>query len=151
MPSRFVRFARAAVAVLAVLGAANAMYTLNLRQELISGKAVSSFCDLSSTVSCSSALTNPKFTFFGIPFCEVALAVYPLIFAAALWAYRKPRAAFTALSYLGGAGVLFSAYSVYIQGWVIDTWCPLCLGCAFVITLVALFSWGARAQLSRAG
>lgn len=146
MPSRFVRFARAAVAVLALLGAANAAYTLNLRAQLLGGTATASFCDLSSTVSCTSALTNPKFTFFGIPFCEVALAVYPLIFAAALWAYRRPRAAFTALSWLGAMGVLFSAYSVYVQGWVINTWCPLCLGCAAVISLVALLSWGARAQ-----
>ena len=147
MPSRFVRFARAAVAVLALLGAANAAYTLNLRAQLLNGTATASFCDISSTVSCTSALTNPKFTFFGIPFCEVALAVYPLIFACALWAYRQPRQAFMALSWLGGMGVVFSGYSVYVQGWVIDTWCPLCLGCAVVISLVALLSWGARSAV----
>lgn len=150
MPPRFVRFARAAVLFLSILGALNAMYTLQLRQQLLDGTRSSSFCDISSTASCTNTLTNPQFTFFGIPFCEVALIVYPILFACALWAYRNPRAAFTALSVLGIAGILFSAYSVYIQGWIIETWCPLCLGCAVIIGLLSLFSWGARAQLGHA-
>jgi uncharacterized membrane protein len=116
------------------------MYTLDLRQQLLSGTAAASFCDISSTVSCSSALTNPQFTFFGIPFCAVALAVYPILFACALWAYRQPRKAFTALSGLGAMGVVFSAYSVYVQGWVINTWCPLCLGCVVIISTIFLIS-----------
>ena len=149
-PNRFVRSARAAVIVLAVLGALNAAYTLWLRARLLGGGATSSFCDISSTVSCSSALTNPRFTFFGIPFCEVALLVYPVILACAAWAYRAPKKAFTALSVLGAMGVLFSAYSVYVQGWVIGVWCPLCLGCAGIVSLAALLSWGSRASLGKA-
>ena len=70
------------IAVLGLVGIFNAAYLTNSFYA-----ASSSFCDISQTVSCSSALNIPELIFFGLPFSAIALGVYPILFLIALISY----------------------------------------------------------------
>lgn len=67
------------IAVLSLVGVFNAAYLTNSFYT-----QTTSFCDLSRTVSCTSALNIPELIFFGLPFSAIALGVYPVLFLTAL-------------------------------------------------------------------
>ncbi len=123
------------IAGLAVVAAINAAYLTSVAYSAIG----SSFCDISETLSCSKAFSQPETMFLGFPFPAVALLVYPIIFLVAMISFaKKKRFGFKILAWMSGLGILFNSYYIY-QEYLLETYCPLCLLCsAIIITIFGL-------------
>lgn len=90
------------ILVLSILAFLNASYLTSLALEIRSGEATQGFCDISNSLSCSSVLAAPQAWIGSIPFPAVALIVYPVLVAIAIWGFRKRRStkAYEILMYL---------------------------------------------------
>jgi len=80
----------------------------------------------------------------GIPVAAFGVGGYLAILVAALaglqerWAESAAPARW--LSWLSGAGVLFSLYLMYLEEFVIHAWCRWCLGSAAIIAAIFVLS-----------
>ena len=72
------------ITILSVIASINAIYLTSLAYT-----QQSSFCDISATLSCTTALSSPDLIFFGLPFPAIALMVYPILFLIAMISYTK--------------------------------------------------------------
>jgi uncharacterized membrane protein len=102
---------------------------------------VSSFCDVANNVSCTEVLRSPYSQIFGVSFPWVALLVYPIIFALAVYGYRKKNL-FQAkvIQVLSFLGMLFNFYILYLETFYIFSFCILCLLCTAIITTIFVLS-----------
>lgn len=136
------KFLLYAILILAVFGAADAGY---LVIQSVSGKIV--VCPNVSVgrfnlSQCNIVLATSYAKFLGLPLALYGLIAY--LFLAILVLYeqnaRDKRDTVKILSILSGAGVLFSAYLVYLQFLVIKALCFYCFVSAAIITLIFVLS-----------
>lgn len=137
------------IAVLALIGIYNAIYLSIPAYEYWNGanKEVlqSMPCDISSSLSCSGILQNPRAIIFSIgefkvAFPMIAMLVYPILFLIALagWFTKKPCPA-KALTALSAGGILFNSYVIY-QEIIVGILCPLCAMCTVIIIAIFILS-----------
>lgn len=128
------------VIVLSIIAIINAAYLTNMAYTELSGP---SFCDISTTLSCSSVFTHSASQIMSIPFPAIALAVYPIILLVALlWYVGKIYNHRTILKYLSAGGILFNSYIIFQETFVIKAFCPLCLLCTAIIIAIHSLSYG---------
>jgi len=124
------------IAVLAVVGVAVSSVSLVHHY----GTSKSSFCDLSETVNCDIVNRSEYSTLLGVPVALIGVLGYLGLFALATF-YRGHNSARKLLLWGSVAGLAFALYLTYIEGFVLSTWCILCLsslGTIFLITLLSL-------------
>lgn len=133
------------ICILATVAFLNATYltTQNYKIEQATDKwQISSFCDLSSTLSCTNVLASPYSKIFWMPFTAIAMAVYPLIFLIAFlgiyWIIKKP---FSILIFMWAWWILFNSYFIYQEYANIWAYCPLCILCSAIIITISILSW----------
>jgi uncharacterized membrane protein len=138
------------IAVLAAIGIFNAWYltyeTLQIFATQASGGLLGALpCDLSSSLSCSGILSNPRaiiFTIddFKVAFPMIAAVVYPILFIVALmgWFTKKTCPA-KVLTGLAAGGILFNSYVIY-QEYIVRVFCPLCAMCTVIIIAIFFLS-----------
>jgi uncharacterized membrane protein len=137
------------IAVLAAIGIFNAFYLSIHAYEYWNGAnstALQSMpCDISSKLSCSGILQNPRAIIFEVndfkvAFPMIAAVVYPILFLIALWGWFSksllPAKILTAMS-LGG--ILFNSY-VISQEFIVGVFCPLCAMCTIIIITICILS-----------
>lgn len=128
------------IIILSVVAIINAAYLTNLAYSEINGTV---FCDISSTLSCSSVFANSGSQIFWLPFPLIALMVYPIIMLIALlWYLGKITNHRTILRYLSGVGILFNSYIIFQEAFVIKAFCPLCLICTGIIITIHILTYG---------
>ncbi len=88
--------------------------------------------DLCNFGGCTTAHT---YRFFGIHLAAVGVAFFTLLTAAALAVHRFPRAE-TALLLILAGGTGAEVEMLRLQKYVIQAWCPLCVGIAVVVILL---------------
>ena len=135
--SSSVRTLLLAIAVLAVLGAAVSSVSLAHHY----GTSKSSFCDLSETVNCDIVNRSEYSTLLGVPVALIGVLGYLALLALATF-YRQHDRTPRLLFWGAIAGLGFALYLTYIEGFVLSTWCILCLSslCTiFAITVLAFF------------
>lgn len=100
------------------------------------------FCDINSRRSCANVVAHPAAYIGPIPFPAIALVVYPILLILAIIGLRSrtPRKYFKTLSVLSGLWILFNAYIIYQETYVIKAFCPLCLLCTAVIITIFIVS-----------
>lgn len=129
-----------AVIILCIVAIINAGYLTNMAYSEMSGPA---FCDISSTLSCSSVFNNTASQIFGIPFPTIALVVYPiLLLIAILGYYKKINNHRSWLRWLSLGGILFNGYIIFQEAFVIKAFCPLCLLCTAIIITIHILTYG---------
>lgn len=102
--------------------------------------APSTFCDLSSTFSCSSVFTHDFAWIFGIPFALIAAFVYPTIIAIAIfWFLGKIKSYYKVLFFVALAWILFNSYIIYNEV-LVWTYCLLCAACSVIIVTIAILA-----------
>jgi uncharacterized membrane protein len=107
----------------------------------IDPKGLSSFCDVSSTFSCSNVLQHPLSQVFGISFPWIALFVYPVLFFLAYRGYMSPKLQYAKiLAMLSFLGMLFNGFIIFREVMYIHTYCLLCLLCTAIIVSIFLIS-----------
>ncbi len=124
------------IAVLAVAGVAVSSFSLAHHY----GTSKSSFCDFSETVNCDIVNRSEYSTLLGIPVALIGIAGYLALLALAT-VYRRRREAPRLLFWGAMAGLGFALYLTYIEGFVLATWCVLCLASLSTIFLVAVLSF----------
>lgn len=123
------------IAVLAVIGVAVSSVSLVHHY----GTSKSSFCDLSETVNCDIVNRSEYSTLLGVPVAVIGILGYLALLILATF-YRQHSSAPRLLFWGAIAGLGFALYLTYIEGFVLFTWCILCLsslGTIFVITVLA--------------
>ena len=123
------------IALFAVIGIAVSSVSLAHHY----GTSKSSFCDLSETVNCDIVNRSEYSTLLGVPVALIGVLGYLALLGLAT-VYRKHSRTPRLLFWGAMAGLGFALYLTYIEGFVLSTWCILCLSslCTiFVITVLA--------------
>jgi len=128
------------IALLASLGVA--LSSLSLAHHY--GTSRSSFCDLSATVNCDLVNRSEYSTLLGVPVALIGVVGYlALLLLATI--YRRRRETPRLLFWAAMAGLGFALYLTYIEGFVLATWCVLCLSSLATIFAIALLSFALMA------
>ncbi len=102
-------------------------------------KSATEFCDFSQQFSCDIVNRSEYSSIMGIPVAGIGVAGYAaLLLLATLWKSRRE----TPLRLLAAAmaGLAFALYLTYIEAYVLETWCILCLISLVLISLIAVFT-----------
>lgn len=100
---------------------------------------LSSFCDVSSTFSCTEVLLHPLSQVFGVSFPWVAFVVYPVLFVLAYLGYKKGEKGIVyakVLMILSFLGMMFNGFFIYREAMYIHSFCILCLICTAIIVTI---------------
>ena len=96
-------------------------------------KSATEFCDFSQRFSCDIVNRSEYSSLVGIPVAGIGIAGYAVLFVLAAflrWRTETPNRLLGAAL----AGFAFALYLTYIEAYVLETWCILCL-----ISLVLIF------------
>lgn len=127
----------AAVALVALVGLADATY---LTIEHITGQSVR--CTI--VAGCSEVLSSKYATVGGIPLAMIGATAYFTVFALATLAAFSYKFAGTLLNLMVAGMALVSLWLIYLQAFVIRSFCQYCLFSAavtFVLALLLLMRW----------
>ena len=123
------------IAILSIIASINAIYLTKLAYS-----HSSSFCDISETISCTTALNSPDLIFFGLPFPLIALFVYPIILIIAIWSFsKKTTKGFYWLRIIALGGILFNGNIIYHE-YYLGAFCLLCAICSLIILSIFIIS-----------
>lgn len=124
------------IAALAVIGVA--VSSVSLAHHYSTSK--SSFCDLSETVNCDIVNRSEYSTLLGVPVALLGILGYLSLLVLAS-VYRQHNNTPKLLFWVSVAGLGFALYLTYIEGFVLYTWCILCLSSLGTIFLITAFSF----------
>lgn len=129
------------IMILSLLAFINASY-LSYKAyffRFIDPNGLSSFCDVSSTFSCTEVLRHPLSQVFGLSFPWIAFVVYPVLFIIAYFGYRSIKSCSVYAKTLAGLsffGVFFNSFIIYREIVFINAYCLLCLLCTVMIVSI---------------
>jgi vitamin-K-epoxide reductase (warfarin-sensitive) len=124
-----------AVAVLAVAGMIVSSVSLYHHY----GKSKTSYCDFSETVNCDIVNRSEYSVVMGLPVAGIGVLGYLALLALATVYRTKAETPFMLFfAAIGGLG--FALYLTYIEGFVLQAWCILCLSSLAVIFSIAVLS-----------
>jgi vitamin-K-epoxide reductase (warfarin-sensitive) len=126
------KFLFVVIAILALAGVADSGVALQRHY----AKSATQFCDFSQRFSCDIVNRSEYSSLVGIPVAGIGIAGYALIFILATF-FRNREETPTRLLIVALAGLVFALYLTYVEAYVLETWCILCLisqGLIFLIT-----------------
>jgi uncharacterized membrane protein len=122
-----------AIAVLAAAGVAVSGVSLQRHY----AKSASAFCDIGQTFNCDIVNRSEYSRLMGIPVAGIGVAGYGVLLALATL-YRTRAETPTRLLLAAALGLGFALYLTYIEGYVLGTWCILCLSSLGMIAAITL-------------
>jgi vitamin-K-epoxide reductase (warfarin-sensitive) len=102
-------------------------------------KSASQFCDLGEKFNCDIVNRSEYSSLMGIPVAGIGVAGYALLLALAT-AYRSRPETPLRLLLASSAGLAFALYLTYVEGYILDTWCILCLSSLAMIAMITLLA-----------
>ena len=124
-----------AIAVLAVIGAAVSSVSLYHHYQTTE----TNYCDFGQNFNCDIVNRSIYSTIAGIPVALIGICGYlALLGLATVWRSKPETPKILLAASIAGLG--FALYLTYIEGFVLGTWCVLCLTSLTMITLIALLS-----------
>jgi vitamin-K-epoxide reductase (warfarin-sensitive) len=130
-----------AIAVLAVAGVA--LSALSLQRHY--AKSATAFCEVGETFSCDIVNRSEYSTVMGIPVAGIGIVGYGVLLALAT-VYRSRAETPTRLLGAAVAGLAFASYLTYVVGYVLQTWCILCLSSLGLIAGIAVLTGVVRVR-----
>jgi vitamin-K-epoxide reductase (warfarin-sensitive) len=124
-----------AIAILALAG----MIVSSISLQRHYAKSASKFCDFSEKFSCDVVNRSEYSSLVGIPVAGIGVAGYGALLALATF-YRSRVQTPIRLLLAALAGLAFALYLTYVEAYVLDTWCILCLSSLAMITLITLLA-----------
>jgi len=103
------------------------------------GTSETSFCTLGESFNCDLVNRSRYSTVLGVPVALIGTLGYLLILALAT-VYREKSETPVMLLIAAGGGLAFALYLTYIEKFVLQAWCVLCLGSLALILSVAVLS-----------
>jgi uncharacterized membrane protein len=133
-----------AIAVLA--GAGIAVSAVSVQRHY--AKSATAFCDIGERFNCDIVNRSEQSTVMGIPVAGIGVAGYGLLLAlATIYRSRADTPAWLLAAALAGLG--FALYLTYVEGYVLETWCILCLSSLGLIAGIALLAGVLKARTFR--
>jgi vitamin-K-epoxide reductase (warfarin-sensitive) len=133
-----------AIAVLAVAGIVVSAVSLQRHY----AKSASGFCDIGEKFDCDIVNRSEYSSVMGIPVAGIGVAGYGVLLALAT-VYRRRAETPTRLLGAAGVGLAFALYLTYIEGYVLGTWCILCLSSLGMIAGIAILAGAVKARAGR--
>lgn len=127
------------ISVLAIINAAYLTYLFILQS--YSNVPISSFCNVSNTLSCTAVIMSPYAQLFGLSICTIALFIYPVLIVLAWIALKKknPKNLFFSIAIIAAMGAMMNLLYVYNEYAFIGSYCALCMLCSvFIITILIM-------------
>ena len=143
-PARGVRGFFVVIAVLALAGMAVSAVSLQRHYAM----SASAFCDFGEKFNCDVVNRSEYSTVMGIPVAGIGIAGYGMLFALAT-IYRSRVETPLRLLLTAVAGFAFALYLTYVEGYVLDTWCILCLSSLALIAIITVFAGMLKVQAAR--
>lgn len=141
IPRRANRALFLVIAILAVAGIAVSGVSLQRHY----AKSASAFCDVGEKFSCDIVNRSEYSSVMGIPVAGIGVIGYGVLLALAT-AYRSSVETPMRLLVAAASGLAFALYLTYIEGFVLDTWCILCLTSLGLIGMITLLAGVAKAR-----
>jgi vitamin-K-epoxide reductase (warfarin-sensitive) len=135
-----------AIAVLALAGAVVSAVSLERHY----AKSATEFCDLGQKFDCDIVNRSEYSTLMGIPVAGIGVVGYALLLALATFYRSRPETPLRLLL-AAVAGLAFALYLTDVEGYVLETWCILCLSSLGLIAGIALLAGIVKARASIPG
>src|SRR5678816_4324581 len=100
-------------------------------------KSKTSYCDFGESFNCDVVNRSQYSSIAGIPVAAIGIAGYVVILFLATW-YRRNRDTPGLLSVASLAGVAFALYLTYLEAFVLQAYCILCLTSLCMIVTLSL-------------
>ena len=130
-----------AIAVLAVAGVVVSAVSLQRHY----AKSVTAFCDVGEKFNCDIVNRSEYSSVMGIPVAGIGIVGYGVLLALAT-VYRSRTETPLRLLAAAVAGLGFALYLTYVEGFVLDTWCILCLSSLGLIATIAVLAGAVKAR-----
>ncbi len=108
-------------------------------------KSKTMFCELGEKFNCDIVNRSEYSSVMGIPVAGIGMVGYGALFALAAF-YRGRADTPIRLLFFALAGLAFALYLTYVEAYVLDTWCVLCLGSLALIASITLLAGVAQLQ-----
>lgn len=132
------------IAALAILGMIDSAIALQRHY----AKSATQFCDFSQRFSCDIVNRSEQSSIVGIPVAGIGVVGYGLILLlATLWRSREETPTRLLLASLAGLG--FALYLTYVEAYVLETWCILCVLSLCIIFLISFCALILKLQRAR--
>ena len=112
-------------------------------------KSKTSYCDFGESFNCDVVNRSQYSSIAGIPVAAIGIAGYVVILFLATWYRRNPDTP-GLLSVASLAGVAFALYLTYLEAFVLQAYCILCLTSLCMIVTIAALSMGWFFRVRRA-
>ncbi|MGA9306530.1 MAG: vitamin K epoxide reductase family protein [Candidatus Sulfotelmatobacter sp.] len=132
-----------AIAVLAVAGIVVSAISLQRHY----AKSATAFCDVGERFNCDIVNRSEYSTVIGIPVAGIGIAGYGVLLAL-VTIYRSRAGTPTRLLAAALAGLAFALYLTYVEGYVLETWCLLCLSSLGLIAAIVVLAGAVKARAS---
>jgi vitamin-K-epoxide reductase (warfarin-sensitive) len=140
-PARDDRLLFAMIAALAVAG----IIVSGLSLQRHYAKSTTAFCEFGEKFNCDIVNRSEYSSVLGIPVAGIGIVGYGTLLILAT-VYRSRRETPTRLLALAIAGLGFALYLTYVEGYVLETWCILCLSSLGVIAGIAMLAGVVKAR-----
>jgi uncharacterized membrane protein len=130
-----------AIAVLALAGVLVSGVSLQRHY----AKSTSAFCDVAEKFNCDIVNRSEYSSLMGIPVAAIGIVGYGTLLALAT-VYRSRAETPLRLLAAALAGLGFALYLTYIEGYVLDTWCILCLSSLALIAAITVLAAVVKAR-----
>ncbi len=124
-----------AIAILAVAGAAVSAVSLQRHY----AKSATAFCELGQKFNCDIVNRSEYSSVMGIPVAGFGVVGYAVLLALAT-VYRSRAETPLRLLVAALAGLAFALYLTYVEGYVLETWCILCLSSLGIIAGITILA-----------
>jgi vitamin-K-epoxide reductase (warfarin-sensitive) len=102
-------------------------------------KSTTTFCEFGQKFNCDIVNRSEYSSIMDIPVAGIGIAGYGLLLALSTL-YRRRAQTPTRLVAASASGLAFALYLTYIEAYVLETWCILCLSSLALIALTALLA-----------
>jgi uncharacterized membrane protein len=130
-----------AIAILAVAGIAVSAVSLERHY----AKSATTFCDLGERFNCDIVNRSEYSRVMGIPVAGIGIVGYGVLLGlATVWRSRVETPLRLLVAALVGLG--FALYLTYVEGYVLETWCILCLSSLGLIAGITVLAGVVKAR-----
>jgi uncharacterized membrane protein len=129
--------ARLLIAIAVLAGTGILVSSVSLHHHYATSKT--SYCDIGDSFNCDIVNRSRYSTVLGVPVAGIGVAGYLALLTLSTFYRQKPDTP-TLLLTASLAGLGFAIYLTYIEGFVLATWCVLCLSSLFLIFTIAVLS-----------
>ncbi|MGD1023650.1 MAG: vitamin K epoxide reductase family protein [Candidatus Sulfotelmatobacter sp.] len=125
----------AAIAILALAGMVISAVSLQRHY----ANSSTAFCEVGERFNCDIVNRSEYSSLMGIPVAGVGILGYGALFVLAT-IYRAREQTPLRLLVAALAGLAFALYLTYVEGYVLETWCILCLSSLVLIAMITVLA-----------